>query len=643
MYKRQCQSSELLTLGTHPWIVTCLAVSPDGRWVASGSQDQPGDGSQSLKVWDLSLGREAGAAGRTFGASNTLWSLAFSTDSRTLISAGERGVRFWNVATGAEQPAPPLPLAREIALAGQTLVLSPNHPFVSNEPLSPLWLYDLQSGQGRELGVSGRHPALSPDGRQLAFLTAAMEIQVMDLSTPGRVRTVATQRPAFRLRFSPDGQRLAAAGHSAEARIWDLTPWEKNPDASLSAPLSFSHEHNVWDVCFSPDGNRLITATSNQRLEAWESRTARSLGRWTGHAGEVWTVLMTPDGQHLVSGGKDQTVRLWSSTPPTLATSAPHWRYARPAFAPNGQLLYTYVQASGGGGSTEIWNLNGDGAIGTKVFSTRGFARGFAPDGRHLLFLSEEPPTLEWKPLDAHAPTRRVQLRDVAHPMIRGEFLLAGDNRSFVCPDIGGGLSRWSTEDGSRTASMTNALLARQIERLTRGGSIPDRLVRSAAISRRGRWVAFGCFDTGGTLLLDLEHPQSGGQLLAGHRDDVSALAFSEDESTLASGSVDGTIRLWSTTDGTLKANLPGHLESVEAVAFSPDGRTLVSVNPGIELKLWHLPTLREIACIPAPEAGLHLAFSPSGESLAVGLTPGRREGGSDRVELWRAPRPNGL
>ena len=106
--------------------------------------------------------------------------------------------------------------------------------------------------------------------------------------------------------------------------------------------------------------------------------------------------------------------------------------------------------------------------------------------------------------------------------------------------------------------------------------------------------------------------------MLRGHRDTIRGLAFSADDATLASGSLDGTIRLWKTRPGTFVAELPGHMEETSAVAFSPDGRTLASVNMNLSVKLWHIPTQRELVSWDFPNAGDFLTFSPDGRFLAL-------------------------
>ena len=112
---------------------------------------------------------------------------------------------------------------------------------------------------------------------------------------------------------------------------------------------------------------------------------------------------------------------------------------------------------------------------------------------------------------------------------------------------------------------------------------------------------------------------------LKGHTDSVNAVAFSPDRTTLASGSSDGTVRLWGVAQRELLGILKEHSYPVTAVDFSHDGR-LVSGSSG-DIKLWDVTTRNEIATLVGTAP---VAFSPDGTLLASGSA-------NNTIALWDA------
>jgi WD40 repeat protein len=117
-----------------------------------------------------------------------------------------------------------------------------------------------------------------------------------------------------------------------------------------------------------------------------------------------------------------------------------------------------------------------------------------------------------------------------------------------------------------------------------------------------------------------------------GHTDLVSAVAFSPDGKTLASGSWDATVKLWDVATGQNLATFGAQFVRVDAVAFSPDGKTLAvggavffpagadpstfGLLPG-EVRLFDVVSGKSIATFPTDHYVTAVAFSPDGKTLA--------------------------
>jgi WD40 repeat protein len=103
------------------------------------------------------------------------------------------------------------------------------------------------------------------------------------------------------------------------------------------------------------------------------------------------------------------------------------------------------------------------------------------------------------------------------------------------------------------------------------------------------------------------------------------SVAFSPDGKTLASGSVDGSVRLWDADSRKEIAELRGHRSWVNAVAFARDG-TLASAGSDNRVSLWARQgkDWQPRKTFPVPEGEVRsVAFSPNGETLAAGLRYG--------------------
>ena len=124
-------------------------------------------------------------------------------------------------------------------------------------------------------------------------------------------------------------------------------------------------------------------------------------------------------------------------------------------------------------------------------------------------------------------------------------------------------------------------------------------------------------------------------QTLTGHSDWVFSLAYSPDGQTLASGSLDNTIKLWNARTGNLLQTFTGHFKSFWSLAYSPDGQTLASGTKDGTIKLWNAPTGNLLQTLTGHSDWVFsLVYSPDGQTLASGSKDGT-------IKLWNAPTGN--
>jgi WD40 repeat protein len=111
---------------------------------------------------------------------------------------------------------------------------------------------------------------------------------------------------------------------------------------------------------------------------------------------------------------------------------------------------------------------------------------------------------------------------------------------------------------------------------------------------------------------------------LRGHTGRVHTVAFSTDGSRLVSGSFDTSLRLWNVSNGALIRQITGHQKIVVSAAFSSDGRTLASVSEDGTLRFWDGATGNPIGVIEdAGPRPANLSFAPDGRRVLTASSDG--------------------
>ncbi|MEL7036344.1 MAG: WD40 repeat domain-containing protein [Cyanobacteria bacterium J06592_8] len=308
------------TLKGHSTWVYAVAISPDNKYLASGSYDG------QIKIWNLKTGQ---LLHQLSGHTDAIQTLAISPDGILASGGWDNRVRLWNLETGT--------LIR--TLKGhvedvKTLAISSDGKWLaSGSADQTIKLWHLQTGkQHLTLKTSDwiRSVSFSPDNQTLASGSENGSVQIWSVTDGKPLHTLAGHSQAvWSVAFSPDGQTLATGSTDKTVKLWQLS------NQQLQDTL-VGHSKAVWSVAFSPDGQTLASGSYDKSIRLWNPKTGQSIRDWTGHKKPVWSVIFSPDGQTLASGSGDETVKLWqidSSLKPQTkeTTESPEKQVSQPS------------------------------------------------------------------------------------------------------------------------------------------------------------------------------------------------------------------------------------------------------------------------------------------------------------------------
>ena len=146
----------------------------------------------------------------------------------------------------------------------------------------------------------------SPDGQTLAAGYWSGEIHLRDVQELKLQTTFKCEglRGIRSIDFSPCGNKLAAS-YDKIVRVWDLEEPEA-PPTELTG-----HQAGLFAVAFSPKGNLLVSADLNGVLGVWDVEHDYERQMFTEETDWIWSIAFSPDGKHLVSAHHEKSAQLW--------------------------------------------------------------------------------------------------------------------------------------------------------------------------------------------------------------------------------------------------------------------------------------------------------------------------------------------
>ncbi len=322
------------TLSGHSDSVLSVAISPDGKMLASGSRDvYDGLRLRTIKLWNLTTGE---LLTTLTGHSSPVLTVDFSPNGQTLASASnmefqDGNIKLWDVRTG-----------RVRQTLGSSLV-----------------------------ALRTSCVTFSPDGQTLATGHFDAAIRLWHLSSPKELRTLRGHGwDVTSVTFSRDGRFLVSGGIDGAIMIWNWRNGERI--RTLNRPSDFFGSMVSWfdrsvgsirSVAISPDGQIIASGgtsvgdngVSNPPIKLWNTSTGEEIRILTGHRDSVNAIAFSSTAKIIASGGEDNTIRIWNyQTGELIQTLEPQSLVNSLVFSPHAKILVSGTDDS----KIRIWGVS---------------------------------------------------------------------------------------------------------------------------------------------------------------------------------------------------------------------------------------------------------------------------------------------
>ena len=543
--------------------------------------------------------------------------VVFTPDGKTLLTGSQHGyIERWNAGDGqslgvfakAATGIDRLQFFRD----GTKLLVKSN----GNHQLS-IWNYLNQTKQlefplHSLNGYGDLSFALAPDEATLLTNIGIEPFHLWDVLTGRRVTTYKLPS-SFQIAptgsliftsaiFALDGAPLCLVRRGQYFELLDLRTQRSvaRLDPQSNDPRALQL-FNRGSHLFSPDGTRYYLPTQDFRIRVWDAkRGGMPIQVLAGHDNQVETPVLSHDGKLLASGSNDRTLRLWDTQTGKLLVKITN---ESQTFSPTFSPDDRYLAAVCMRAlRTKVWKVK------DLLSSPQAFdgvqTFGLSPDGKML----------------THTASEGLGLRDLQ----TGQSLQAFTDSAFS-PCQHYDCARLSP-DGKLIATRKDARQGSAEIRELASGKVFAELgghtgpVSAVCFSPDGKTLATGAEGGQEIKLWDTETWQKRAKLTGHSIAVISGLDFSPDGSKLVSSSYDSTVRVWDVKSGKELFTLGDRNSWKLKARFSPDGKLLASADMNFTIKLWDAFSGRALQTLKGHANSVYImAFSPDGKRLASG------------------------
>ncbi|MEH2041485.1 nSTAND1 domain-containing NTPase, partial [Nostoc sp.] len=418
--------------------------------------------------------------------------------------------------------------------------------------------------------------------------------------------------------FSPDGQRIVTASWDKTARVWGIT-------GKLLAKLK-GHTDSVTSASFSLNGQHIVT-TSLWENTAWVwDITGKLLAKLKGHISFVTSTSFSLNGERIVTASWDKTARVWDMTGNLVAELQGHTDSVTSAsFSPDGERIVTTSRDN----TARVWDMTGNLVVELQGHTRSVNSASFSPDGQCIVTTSSDNTARVWDMtgnLVAELLEYRSRINSASFSLDGQRVVTTSSDNTARVWDMTGNLvaelqghtdtvnSASFSPDGQRVVTASSDNTARVWDM---AGNLIAKLqghtdsVTSASFSPDGQRVVTASWDKTARVW------GIAGKLAAELQGHTRSASFSLDGQRIVTTSLDNRARVWDIA-GNLVAELQGHTNSVNSASLSPDGQRIVTASSDKTARVWDI-TGKLLATLQWHTSSVYSAsFSPDGQRIVT-------------------------
>lgn len=451
--------------------------------------------------------------------------------------------------------------------------------------------------------------------------------------------------------YAPDGLHVASGSDDKRVCVWQ-------PSSGERVHILDGHTDRVWSVAYSGDGRSILSATWKGEVKLWDATSGRCLltldqtDNWTDQVGispdgsiiahgeeaslslynvvssssealefpnDVKACVFSPDGRY-VAARSYNLIRVWTWPERSVVRSidVAEDLLSRLVFSPDGTL----VGCGSTNGTVLLWPVASEDSPRTLQGHTncvRDLA--YSPDKSQAVSVADDGMIRVWDPTSSSIIAKEHSALESALPSLgppRFALVRSGEHAIALLylPALGIDAKHFpigsQMPDGALTTTLFSDVVnawdaalqvvegwygstAAQAWKLLTGQRHFQSTSRPFAISSDSTLMAYPSPTSGSVVDVCDLRAATVVATLTGHAYDVLSIAFSPDKSRLATGSEDGSVKIWDTATGDFLCDHTEHCNRTRAVMFSPDGRLVASGSDDKTVRIFENATERVV------------------------------------------------